>query len=275
MSYEAQITRANPSCFVFLIDQSGSMDEQLPEGVTKAQGVADATNRILSNLVIKCTGADEVRNYFYLGLVGYGGSVSTGFGGALSGLDLVPISSVADNPARLEDRVRKVSDGVGGLTEQTVKFPVWVEAVASGGTPMCQAVGEAERLVSNFLAEHPDCFPPIVINITDGAATDGDPSNPAKSLTSLASSDGNILMFNLHLSSSPAPPIEYPTHDESLPDQYARTLFGMSSVLPSKILGRATQIGYELSEGARGFAFNAKFESLVKFLEIGTIAADR
>ena len=41
------------------------------------------------------------------------------------------------------------------------------------------------------------------------------------------------------------------------------------------IRAAAGQSGYELGEGARGFAFNAKFESLVKFLEIGTVAADR
>jgi len=37
----------------------------------------------------------------------------------------------------------------------------------------------------------------------------------------------------------------------------------------------AQQAGFDVTDGARGFAFNANFESLVKFLEIGTVVADR
>jgi hypothetical protein len=42
-------------------------------------------------------------------------------------------------PARVETRTKKVSDGAGGLVDQAVKFPIWFDAVASGGTPMCGA----------------------------------------------------------------------------------------------------------------------------------------
>src|SRR4051794_11394351 len=73
--YNSQITRNNPACFLFLIDQSGSMEEALPEGISKSTAVADATNKILSNLVIKCTKDEELpRDYFHVGVVGYGGN---------------------------------------------------------------------------------------------------------------------------------------------------------------------------------------------------------
>jgi Mg-chelatase subunit ChlD len=81
-----------------------------------------------------------------------------------------------------------VDDGAGGLVDQTVKFPIWFDPVANGGTPMCAALGRATTILQGWLAQHPDCFPPIVINITDGEATDGDPTGPAKTLTSLSSS---------------------------------------------------------------------------------------
>jgi hypothetical protein len=57
MSYSAEISRTNPSMFLFLIDQSGSMDDPFGGGEAdrkKAEGVADAINRLLQNLVIKC-----------------------------------------------------------------------------------------------------------------------------------------------------------------------------------------------------------------------------
>ena len=53
MAYTAEISRVNPTCFLFLIDQSGSMAESWggEAGKTKAQGVADAINRLLQTLV--------------------------------------------------------------------------------------------------------------------------------------------------------------------------------------------------------------------------------
>jgi hypothetical protein len=57
MSYSAEISRINPSCFLFLIDQSGSMQDSFGSGEIvkkKADGVADAINRLLQELVLKC-----------------------------------------------------------------------------------------------------------------------------------------------------------------------------------------------------------------------------
>jgi len=72
---------------------------------------------------------------------------------------------------------------------------------------MCQALAQAKTIVQNWISQHPSCFPPIVINITDGEATDGNPSDAANEIMGLASSDGNVLLFNVHLSSQRANPI--------------------------------------------------------------------
>src|SRR5439155_9755039 len=63
MSYEAEISRSNPSAFLFLIDMSGSMTDPYAGGKRKADGVADAINKLLSNLSIKCTKSEGVRDY--------------------------------------------------------------------------------------------------------------------------------------------------------------------------------------------------------------------
>ncbi|HCF99292.1 MAG TPA: hypothetical protein DEV93_01965, partial [Chloroflexi bacterium] len=143
MAYTAEISRSNPSVFLFLIDQSGSMDDAFGSGESKrkkADGVADAVNRLLQNLVIKCAKSEGVRDYYSVGVLGYGSQVGPAFTGALAGRDLVPISEIADNPARIDERTKKVDDGAGGLVDQSVKFPVWFDPTAKGGTPMVQAL---------------------------------------------------------------------------------------------------------------------------------------
>jgi hypothetical protein len=276
MAYTAEISRANPSAFVFLLDQSGSMADSIGSGEVrrKADVVADALNRLLSELAIKCAKEEGVRDYFHVAVVGYGSSVGSAFGGALSGRDLVPLSEVASVPARLEERTKKVDDGAGGLVEQSVKFPIWVEPITNGGTPMTQALQLAQGLVQGFVANHPGCFPPVVLNLTDGEATDGDPRSAAEAVRQVSSADGQVLLFNLHVSSSGGEPVTFPDSDARLADTYAKQLFSMSSTLPSHMRTFARDRGYEVSDGTRGFVYNADIASVVQFLEIGTRATD-
>jgi hypothetical protein len=273
MPYTAEISRSNPSCFLFLIDQSGSMEDPFQGGEPtkkKADGVADAINRLLQNLVIKCAKSEGVRDYYHVGVVGYGATVGPAFVGALEGKELAPISEIATMPARVEERTKKVDDGVGGLVDQTIKFPIWFDPIANGGTPMCQALSRAQGILSGWLTKYPDCFPPIAINITDGESTDGDPTSAANGIKSLASSDGNVLLFNVHLSPQMAMPVEFPDSEAGLPDQYAELLFRISSPLPDYMRSIAQQEGIAVSDGTRGFVFNGDMVSVIRFLDIGT-----
>lgn len=236
----------------------------------KSDAVADALNKLLQNLVIKCAKAEGVRDYYYAGVIGYGSQVGPAFSGQLAGKELAAISEIAGMPARVEERTKKADDGAGGLVEQSVKFPVWFDPMASNGTPMCKAFSRAKLTIQTWISQHPDCFPPIVINITDGESTDGDPTSLARDLANLSSTDGNVLVFNVHCSSTNAAPIEYPSTEIGLPDQYAKLLFGMSSMLPDYMRSIAAQEGMNVSEAARGFVFNAGIVSVIQFLDIGT-----
>ena len=89
--YSAEISRTNPTTFVFLLDQSASMQDPIGsgEGLRKCDVVADALNRLLSELTIKCAKEEGVRDYFYVSVIGYGGSaVGPALGGDLAGRDL-------------------------------------------------------------------------------------------------------------------------------------------------------------------------------------------
>src|SRR5215217_8767185 len=96
--YSAQITRANPTCIILLIDQSGSMGDSF-SGYSvrkKADFVSEVVNHTLHDLVIRCTKTEEVRNYYYVSVIGYGRNVGTCFSGELGARYLVPVSEVAD-----------------------------------------------------------------------------------------------------------------------------------------------------------------------------------
>jgi hypothetical protein len=272
MPYTAEINRNNPSCILFLIDRSGSMNDvwAAESGRKKADGLSDIINRLLQNLCLKCASGEGIRHYYDVGVIGYGASVGPAFGGSLAGKDLVSITEVADSPAKVLDRTKKVEDGTGGLVEQTVKFPIWFEPVANGATPMCQALTRAQGIISNWVGKHEASFPPIVINITDGEATDGDPSIPAASLTSLSTNDGNVLLFNVHISGASGVAMDFPDSESELPDDHAKLLFGMSSVLPDYMRNMAQQESIPVSDRTRGFVFQGDMTSVIRFLDIGT-----
>jgi hypothetical protein len=244
MPYTAEISRTNPTCFVFLVDQSASMSDPIGGEVPqkKADVVADAINRLLTELAIKCAKEEGVRDYFHVAVIGYGSSVGSAFSGALAGRDLVLLSEIADNPARVEDRIKKVSDGAGGLVETTVAFPLWMDPVAGGGTPMNRALKYAETLVVGWTEQYPRGFPPLVINLTDGESTDGPPTESASAVASHATADGAVLLFNLHVSATGGSPTAFPASDADLPDAYDRPVQKIPGVkLDAGLIGQNFQ----------------------------------
>jgi hypothetical protein len=155
MPYQAEISRDNPTCFLFVIDQSGSMDEITETGRSKADFVADVLNKTLYTLVTSCSKSDGVRNYFDVGVIAYGGSeVTTGFGGALSGSIVHPINAISEHTLRIEERQKKVDDGAGGILELKTKFPVWFDPKSLGGTPMRAAFGKTRDTPRLLPADH-------------------------------------------------------------------------------------------------------------------------
>ena len=135
---------------------------------------------------------------------------------------------------------------------------------------MCKALTLAREHIQGFITRFPACYPPMVINITDGISTDGDPLPAAKATRALASADGNVLLFNAHISTNQAYPIAFPATEDGLPDDYSRLLFHMSSPLPQRLQEAAQSDGFPAGIGARGFVFNADLVSIIRFLDIGT-----
>ncbi|MDN5860067.1 MAG: VWA domain-containing protein [Pseudonocardia sp.] len=270
MNYDRRIDRLHPALILVLVDQSDSMSEPIvDERISKAAAVADQINTLIYELILRCvkTPREPPRAYFSVGVLGYS---TTERGDPLvepaltvCGADGVTTTTdLAANPLRVD-----VRPGPGGTP---VHAPVWVEPTARGGTPMCAALNRAGQLAAGWVARHPESFPPVVVNLSDGEATDGDPSVWAARLRSLATSDGNLLVFNLNISASPGTTSLFPSDTAGLPDEYAHTLFGLSSPLPPTMVDVARSQGIVLGPQARGFGYNADMKALALFLNVGT-----
>jgi hypothetical protein len=95
----------------------------------------------------------------------------------------------------------------------------------------------------------------------------------ADTLRQFHTSDGNVLLLNLHVSAQSGQPVQFPSSDSALLDQYAKLLFRMSSQLPEHLIKVAQEKGIAVSFESRGFMFNAEAGEIVNFFDIGTRAS--
>jgi hypothetical protein len=262
VTYDRRIDREHPSLVLLLIDQSGSMSATMGgDHRTRAEAGADAVNGLLFELVLRCVkdATEGPRPYYDVGVIGYAirDQVGPAFGGELAGRRIVSSVELAEHPLRLDED--------GGA-----RRPVWVEPLAIGSTPMCEALDLAGTICAEWIEAHPHSFPPVVINMTDGIANDGDPARWAERLTQLATTDGELLLFNASISTEAGGTIAFPSDADTLPSDEAKGLFAMSSALPPFMVDAAASAGHDVTDGARGFVHNADVSSIVSFLRIGT-----
>ncbi len=275
--YQARISRAAPGCIIFLLDVSASMDDAFEHGMRRIDFLTDAVNRTLLEVAAGCKFQDGTRHYFDIGVLSYSGApLKSALSGSLASRTLVPITDMEAHPLRVEQRKRKEPDGAGGLVEVSVPFVVWLEPKTEGGTSMCGALERAGQIVSTWCESHAASFPPIVLHITDGEATDGVPDQvvaAARRITDQRTRDGYAILMNLHVAGGAAP-VRFPHSAEQLPPHpFARALFNASTTLPPPLLARGFQSGLPVQAGSRGYVYNGGMEEVLAFLDIGTQAA--
>ncbi|GAB4049576.1 vWA domain-containing protein [Spirosoma litoris] len=281
--YSAQIMRQTPTAFIFLIDQSGSMDEQTMyrgQSLSKAAAVAQIINQTLLELVLRCQKGDEIRHYYDIALIGYGGysddKANLLWSGDMAGKTFLSPAELAAATIRVEEITteRTIRGRTFSVTE---KRPVWLNPVHRHRTPMKSAICLAESLIQQWLAAQngKDVYPPTVINITDGVATDATPDELLAScdrLKSLHTMDGHVLLMNIHVSDEQGKTILFPSKAAELgTDQYARLLYDMSSEMPAPYhTDIASLFGLDQRTTYVGMCSNADMNVLVKFMNIGT-----
>ncbi len=282
--YSSQITTSTPSAFIFLVDQSGSMEEMteyLGRSYTKAQVVAGSVNMIICELINRCRRETGYRDYFDVAALGYSGdgvkSLLPDAGNAFMSLGELA-GKVRREKVVYKDRI--LPDGK--IVTSVSRLKVWVEPYACGPTPMAEAMDKAAGLASEWCERHRglNCFPPIVINITDGESSDADDSTIEKmadKIRAISSGDGNVLFFNTHITTDKdTAPVLFPSRESDLPDKkYANLLYRISSELPDiyhDAIHSVGGCGADGCSGHRAMSYNASLANLVSVLNIGTVS---
>ena len=280
-AYTAQITRNTPTAFIFLIDQSVSMQNYTTlygEEMPMAEAVARIVNHQLNELVLRCIKGSETRDYYDIAIIGYGEKAYSGWKGELEGRDFVKPSELKEHPykkitTKKETRTRK------GVKVVEVEEVQWIEAEATQGwTRVHHAFEKAKGLLDEWMEKHhdKDCYPPTIINITDGefnGATKEYVLQQANELKSMFTNDGNVILFNIHISANKAVCVTCPaSKDEVSFSSLATTMYEMSSLLPMRYSDRIADLRGDGTPNNRyrAMSINADMSTLIQLMDIGT-----
>lgn len=285
MPYTAEISRANPACFLFLVVQCIGMGAPMPghPGQTKGNVAEDAVNRIVNTLSQRCSSGMEVRDYFHIGILSFNSGwvfvnsvdVDSALVGTTPEQPFLPISEVVE-VAEMQERQVRENYGDGEVVTITRRFPIWLRVRGKGWKdPLRGMLNFVKRPLAEWIDQHPDSYPPIVIVISDGVLVDGNPQEAAARIRSMQTNDGNVLLFTIHLSSAEVSPTLFPSSADGLPalgeaPGDSKMMFRMTSVLPWSSRQAAASLGFEVDELSRGLVLNADAVALAQFLDIGT-----
>lgn len=280
--YTAQITRNTPTAFIFMIDQSISMSRKLNyhgEFITLAEAVARIVNAQIYELVLRCIKTSEVRHYYDIAVIGYGDDANYGWKGTLAGRDFVSPEELKNNPFK-KITVKEEKRTHRGVVLKEVEKVQWIEPVAAGKyTRGDKAFTMAKTLLDKWMKEHhdKDCYPPTIINITDGALNGI--MNPrevntqlANELKALYTNDGNVLLWNIHITPDSKEQLVFPISKTELNnDKYSEWMFDMSSLLPSRYNVPIGDLRGD-AENTRhvAMATNTDMSTLIQLMDIGT-----
>ena len=285
MPYEARWNTATPGCVLLLLDQSNSMSEafggdQTDAGETKAEALARVCNETILMLAEQCRDQLGYKPRVDISIIGYGLGID---GKAVKNIlpssdDFVSVAELVHNPLRTEERPVKHPITKNPIPGETEAYKIWVEANAQGWTPICKAIKTIDPMIEKWVMQHPESFPPIVVHITDGHSTDGDPRPSAYNLMRHATNDGGVLFFNCHLSTEQRGTEKYPVSKSTsvFPnDQLADVLFDMSSPLTNEMrtFAQAKNIKNPCPDGSRGFVFNGSIQDLGELISVGSSRA--
>ena len=277
--YSQEITRQHRAAIVIAIDQSCSMGGHIKlngREFTKAEVVSMVTGRLIDELIMRSHRDGEYRHYYDIALVGYSGEeVYSLLGDELS---FYPITTLAGREVRRTIYALNYNTINRGVQSFNEEVSLWVEPRSQGATPMYRMIISVTELVKSWCAkqENSDSFPPIVLNITDGEASDANDEMlriAANSLKQTCTEDGNTIFANIHISSDTNhAPILFPNNREvPLAIRQAHLMMDMSSLMPETFHPYISECRSSFSHPPYiAMSYNASMSELVAMLNIGT-----
>ncbi len=279
--YKQSITRKNRTLFVVVIDQSVSMAGSVVIGaeiIEKSAMVARVANDLIAELVERTRRLDGLRDYYDVAIVGYSGLGVRSLLGEDTFLPITELDQRCVQEAKIS-REYRFSDGQTMICDQCERR--WVEPLATGSTPMFEALLYVRDIVEQWCLreENRDSFPPVIYNITDGESTDcnyQDICDISSQIKNIGTRDGGALLFNIHIASTSSsrsllfPSVEQMSAWEGA-SRSARSLFDASSHLPAHFCDYVCNIkSVDVQQKFKAVSFNCSPSELITVLNIGS-----
>jgi uncharacterized protein YegL len=225
--YSQPATTLTPALVVYVIDASDSMNE-LCEHTTRIEMVNQALRAAVKDLVRRSMRDGVVQRRYKLAIFAYSTVV----------IDV--LDGIRDLPELLRSGVPELS--AGGVTDTARAF---------------EAVGD---LLNAHLKEFQHSPAPLVCHLTDGVFTTSDPSPAILKIQQMRVTDGPVLVENVYFAEDMLRRAIANWQDwggvlraSDLSDDYARFLFGLSSLMPETYRQNINNYGYHLQPGAALF----------------------
>lgn len=267
---EMQWSSATPGLLIILVDQSGSMMKPYDGEDSRTQFAAKAVNRVINTIIQKNFDGKQPKNRCFITVIGYDAEVKKLTSGFLQKLE--------ENPLRVEEVTKKVSDGAGGLVEIKVKMPIWIEPIDKDRwTNMTGAFLMAKETVEAWMADKPENPAPVIINISDGrpyydkkeiSECEKETIDVVNEIKAIDTNDGKIQIFNAMLGDGEK--VIFPTSVDGLVSDEAKFLYEISTEIPEAYRSAAEKNELKYEAGARGAIYNADAEHLVKLIDFGS-----
>lgn len=284
--YSVRASSKNPMLLVVLLDSSISMGDPIVQNsendndpITKFSAASVILNDFLYEAVQKCVSEDNYKEYLDFVILSYGDKV-------FSPIKNIDVSEYPISVNKLDDdkTYYKIID-VDDLEFSDIHSPIeWINPNSVYGmTSMYSALTKAKEIISRWVNQHPDSHPPILLNITDGMATDiaiidDEPRyelliDVCDEIKKLKTNDGETLIGNAHLTDKEIKTVVMPNSISmvhSLRDEYAPLMYQMSSRIPLSWVERANKFKLDVKNESRLYIYNSNLTTLLKFFKFGT-----
>lgn len=224
MPYEILATSKTPALIIYLLDVSGSMDENLGDK-RRIDVVMDALGAMLRQMVFRSTKGSRVSPRYRIAMFAY------------------------------SDHVYDLLDGIKSV-DQVAQLGV-PELSTMRSTDTARAFSHVEKLLQQELRTLSNCPAPLVCHMTDGEYTGSDPEPIVRRIMDMSVPDGNVLVENIFISDevlaeAVGDPYQWSgvLPETELRSDYARKLRAISSLLPETYRAVMREGGYNIARNA-------------------------
>jgi len=283
------MSRANPGLMVFLVDCSASMAFPLlhsatdkNKSISKFEAAATILDSVLFQCTTKCASEDKYKDYVDFVILGYGDNV-------FSPISKISVSEYPISVNKLDSSYESVEEFSEEESDETNSPIKWInQNMQLGGiTSMRAGFAMAKKLIQDWAKKHPDSYPPVLLNVSDGMANDlpiinvdGEDALDVAPLIELCNdikkiqtNDGNTVIGNIHLSDGKIMNVKFPVSIDEVQElelESAETLFEMTSTVPAPWLEKAQGFGLNIRQDSKMYIYNSDFDSFLSFFKFGT-----